>query len=183
MALELPLEFRRNEDGPVTAVFTGEVFRYEHPYYPGKWIAITSLIRNRLLVRMDVRSKKTPSGILWLPDKKIQSSQVGTILMKTNTYWDYFSEEWRDTDEFEMGSRVIFRPTSGIPLYYNQKFAIWFFRPGSIMAMLEKDEHLAPHEMPITPFATEEEEYPEIDGEDDDQHAYSDEEMGITRTE
>lgn len=180
MNLKLPLQFKHNER--VVGIFDGKTFRYEHPYHENRWIVIKSLIRNRLLVQMDVRSKKTPSGLLWLPEKKIQSSQVGTILMKTPTYWDYFAKRWCPTDEFEMGSRVIFRPTSGFPLYYGHEFAVWFFRPGSILALVEHDEGLAPHQMPITPFVTEEDTYPEIDSEDDTQEVYSNEEMGITES-
>jgi len=171
--LELPMEFE-DEYGEITAVFDGETFRYRHPYYENKWITLTDLIRNRLLVRMDPKAFKTPSGRLWLPPQKIQSSQIGTILMKTPTYWDYFSEQWMPTDEFEVGSRVIFRPTSGLPLYYGRSFTVWFFRPGSIMALIEKDEGREPHQMPVTPFATEADEYPEIDSDADTQEIVED---------
>lgn len=160
MSLRLPVEFK-NSDGRITGIFDGKEFYYEHPYREDDWLSIKSLVRNRLLVMMDPKSEKTPSGLLWLPHKKIQSSQVGTILMKTPTYWDFFAEEWRSTDEFKTGSRVLFRPTSGMPLYYGKSFTVWFFRPGSIMALLENDEGVARHHMPITPFATEEDEYPE----------------------
>ena len=156
----------KNDDGKVVAYMAeGGEFCYEHPYKEGHWLAVKRLITNRLLVLMDKHSLKTPSGLLWMPDKKIQTSQVGTILMKTDRYWDFFAREWRSTEEFDVGSRVLFRPTSGMPLYYGSKMTVWFFRPGSIMAMLENDEGTATHDMPITPWAQKEEDYPE--GEDE----------------
>ena len=163
--IELPMLFK-NDAGETTAIFDGATFMYRHPYYEKKWITIKKLVRNRLLVRMDVKSKKTPSGLLWLPSKKIQSSQVGTVLMKTPTYWDFFSEKWCSTDDFGIGSRVLFRPTAGMPLYYSSSFTVWFFQPGSIMAFIENEENVPTHAMPITPFMYEETQYPE--GGDDD---------------
>ena len=178
MALELPMEFKDDNDR-VTAAFDGEVFWYEHPYYPGKHIVIKRVVHDRLLVRMDEKAKKTPSGILWLPPKRVQSSQVGTVLMKTATYWDFFDKRRQSTDEFEVGSRVIFRPVSGIPLYYGKACTVWFFRPWSIMAFLEGGEDLEPHQKPITELASEETEYDEI-GTDEEEGIFSDGEMEIT---
>jgi len=179
MALELPMEFK-DENEKVTACFDGEVFWYEHPYYPGKIMTIVRVVHDRLLVRMDEKALRTPSGLLWLPPKRVQSSQVGTVLMKTASYWDFFDKRRCSTDEFEIGARVIFRPVSGIPLYYGKTFTVWFFRPGSIMAFLTDGDDLEPHQKPITELAVEDTEYDEI-GSDESEGIYSDEDMGITR--
>ena len=175
--MQLPLQFQDN-NGKVVAVFDGVTFRYEHPYHPDRWITIRKLLKNRLLVQMDPTERRTQSGLLWLPDKKARRPQVGRILMKTPTYWDYLAREWRSTDEFKMGDRVLFRPVSGMPLYFGSQFEVWFFQPDSIMALLEVTSTTLSHQMPYTELPTSTDEYPE-DSEEDEQDLVSNKEMGF----
>jgi co-chaperonin GroES (HSP10) len=159
----------KNDEGQVAAKYDshGSYFSYKHPYYENKWVTITRMLRNRVLILQDPKATKTASGRLWLPNKAIQRSQVGTILMRSDEYWDFFAKEWR-VNEFEPGDKVLFRPISGLPVYYGSKCEVWIFRPGSMMGLLENTEGLKPHELPQTPIPTEQSDYPYEEGDDDE---------------
>lgn len=160
-------EIKKDNEVVVRYGNDGSFFEYKHPYYDNKYIKITRMLKNRMLIRMAPKAEKTQSGLLWLPPKFTKRSQVGTVIMKSDEYWDFQAKEWR-VNEFQPGATVLFRPLSGIPLYFNTEVEFWFFKPGSIMASIQglADD---PSKNPFTPIGPEaDERYPE-DSEVDDE--------------
>lgn len=151
----------RNEDGKVVAYRGATGFHYAHPR-TGREITITKVCQDRLLVKMDKVSDRTPSGLLFIPDQAKRKPQVGTVVM----HGDYTREYWMEKPqhrltreekrainrhypvEFEEGDRILFRPVSGMPLYWDMSVEIWFFRSAEILAIVDEDKQ------PFTPYDT-----------------------------
>lgn len=141
------------------------VIWYKHPYY-GDWWRIRRLLKDCLLVRMDRTPDVTKGGII-IPPKARRRPQQGIVLAKGAYYRDPDTGKKYPMDDFQVGDKILFKPLSGIPMYFNREIEVWFFRAASILGLITGDEDA------YTPMAKETEddlEYEEETGAFDDRY-------------
>jgi len=126
---------RNREEETVAYLDEEGCFTYKHPHH-GRWMKIKRVLGNNLIVRLDQKATKSQTKLLFLPGSMVRRPFTGIVLMKGA------GKKTNDPDtipmnDFEVGQRLLFRPITGMPIYFDNDIEVYHFRAESIYAIIE----------------------------------------------